>query len=164
VLLVSDEDMVVLESLEPLLAILRNQDGRLAFLRTSIPTFQFGDACFPCGHNAVVKGTLENNYLTGIVYNTRMYEAAEVSAYIRAHADNEICRVYPHMVIDILLSQYGDAVFSSLCSCSVGVDENDASSADLTRYRSTRDIWLFILTLFANIASARSRRSKYYLP
>lgn len=138
-LLISDEDQLNVSTLDALLSLLRGQQDSLAWLRTSIEGIQnakYNDARLKRGSEAVTKGILRNNYLTGTVYNTAMFKRHGIAGYLYDRPANEACRFYPHLVIDILLTQYGDVAFSSLISCYEGIDETDAPVSDLTRYQS----------------------------
>ena len=138
-LLISDEDQLNVSSLDALLCLLKGRQDSLAWLRTSLEGIQnakYDDLWMKRGAEAVAKGILRNNYLTGIVYNTVMFKRHGIARYLYDRPANEACRVYPHLVIDILLTQYGDVAFSSLISCYEGIGETDAPVSDLTRYQS----------------------------
>jgi len=133
VLLVSDEDAVNGGDLEYLLEQLRGQENRLAFLRTSVSAIRYSRQVFRRGAEAATHGILQNNYLSGAVYNQAMYGNGGVADYLRRHTDNEVCRAYPHLVMDLLMSQLGDVEFSDLVTCTHGEPEPDV---DVSTYQT----------------------------
>jgi len=136
VMMVSDEDQVNVPKLEELLNKLRGQEARLAWLRTSTSEKKFPAEYHSAGAEAITRGILRNNYLSGIVYNTAMAAQSGAAEYLRAHADNEICTVYPHMVIDLLMTPLGAVAFSPLVTSLNGVEEGDVDNAELLRWQS----------------------------
>jgi len=136
IMIMSDEDTVRLENLEGLLAKLHHQEERLAWLRTSTDSKKYPAGYFQRGHDAITKGILQNNYISGAVYNTAMFRQSGAEEYLHSRPDNEACIIYPHMVIDTIMTMYGDVAFSPLQSCANGAEENDTPASGLLRWQS----------------------------
>jgi|GEM_PF-1548710 len=160
-MLVSDEDTVQVKHLGSLLAQLKGEERRTALLRTSLPSLHYGESRHSRGHCAVVSGILQNNYLTGAVYNTAMFAESGVESYILNHLDNAACFFYAHMVVDIFMAQHGDIAFTSLTSCNMGQNEEDVSKENLAAYQTAAsriDQHQGYVEVFADVIR------KYHLP
>lgn len=110
VILVSDEDDVILDALEYYMNFL-NRHPKLSMLRPR--TFlQYSHICnsgyYSKGEEAFLGGFLKQNYLSGIIYNKKIFESVDFSELDRNYENNAFYYLYPHMWWQVILSFSGD--------------------------------------------------------
>ncbi|MBC3797052.1 glycosyltransferase family 2 protein [Acetobacterium tundrae] len=110
VLMISDEDLVDLNKLKEIVNMLnRIKDNNIAEIRTKtdgMGIVPFIGIAKP-GMDALNKFMLTSNYMTGIIYKKEIIEKYDLLDYIRLHLNNETCFYYPHVVMELILCQYG---------------------------------------------------------
>ena len=126
VLLLSDEDLIDFSQLEMILNILRKDQDTIAVVKigsNSLPSIKLAHK----GEEALLTYMLTSNYMSGLIFNRTLLKNSEVLEYIKSNLNNHACAIYPHMIWELFLSQYG---------CVVGIDNaliktGKAESSDL---------------------------------
>lgn len=110
VLVVSDEDDVLLDSLEYYLKYLDNHSGLGAIRTRTIVQYQSLDKAqyYQKGEEAFLGGFLNQNYLSGIIYNKKIFDSAGLEIWDQKYKDNSFYYLYPHMWWHVALSFLGD--------------------------------------------------------
>jgi cellulose synthase/poly-beta-1,6-N-acetylglucosamine synthase-like glycosyltransferase len=110
ILLISDEDLVDLNVLDKIMNMLSQTKETLAIVKTSTtsqgrpPSFKTAKL----GKDALLTYMLTSNYMSGIILNNELLKQHRGLEYIRENLDNSVCLWYPHMFLELLLSQYGN--------------------------------------------------------
>lgn len=110
VLMQSDEDHVLVNQLPSILKRLQKNKNQLAVLKTKtngqsvVPSTELTkDVRRSCSVYAFT-----SNYLSGLIFNVKMALDGEVVSFIKSNYEKNIaCLMYPHMVIELMLTQFG---------------------------------------------------------
>lgn len=134
VLLLSDEDLVDLNKFQSILNILNSEDIKLAIVRTKTD----GQGLIPFvgmaepGKDSLLKFMLTSNYMSGMILNKELIEKYNLLEYIRKNLDNQACLYYPHMVFELLLSQYGSVLGQDIVLINEGhVEKTDVIQSEI---------------------------------
>lgn len=116
VLMVSDEDDVEWRALEHYFKLLSEHEN-LGYVRaaTAVQRRLNEDKYYKQGKEAFVGEFMQQNYLSGAIYNKRMFEEADMAQYDLKYGENEFFRRYPHMWWHVMLSLRGDYAEDSRC-------------------------------------------------
>ena len=111
VMLVSDEDDVICEALEHYLKLLSEHE-MLALVRPRT-TYQYSrivteSRYFKKGKSAFIGGFLQQNYLSGAIYNKSIFEEANLAQCDLRYKDNDFYYLYPHMWWQVKICFKGD--------------------------------------------------------
>lgn len=108
ILLLSDEDMVDLVVLDEVMKVLQQCKGTLAILQTN--TGEDG-ILVKKGTESIFHFIQGHNYVSGLIYNNHLLKECQGIKYIKENMNNSACTIYAHMVLGILISQYGDGMY-----------------------------------------------------
>lgn len=105
---ISDEDLIDLNVLDSIMSSLYQSKDTLSIMRTSStvqnrPTVKIAEP----GRDALLTYMLTSNYISGIIFNNTLLKKHQGLEYLKQHQDNAVCYYYPHMFLELLLSQYG---------------------------------------------------------
>ncbi|GGH64343.1 hypothetical protein GCM10008014_42630 [Paenibacillus silvae] len=129
ILLLSDEDMIDLDSLHLIMQQLDESSDSLAILKPSISNqIPLGDIIKTAGANALEQFMLTSNYMSGFTMNNALLRQYEGIEYIKNNLDNQACYYYPHMYWEMLLAQYGTVVSKSIVLIQAGSEEKTSFS------------------------------------
>jgi hypothetical protein len=109
ILLLSDEDLVDFNVLDKILNIINKNKNKLSVLRTSgdkqamVPSTKFAKP----GEDALFTYMLTSNYMSGVMFNNKILRKYNGINYIMENLKNSVCLYYPHMVLELMLFQYG---------------------------------------------------------
>ncbi len=110
VLLVSDEDDVIIDALEHYLKLLSDHEN-LGYVRSrtmiqynSLNTTKYSAQ----GREAFVNGFLGQNYISGVIYNKKLFLESNIEYWDKNFRDNAFYLSYPHMWWQVLLAFKGD--------------------------------------------------------
>lgn len=109
VLLVSDEDDIVLSAIEHYLYFLKS-NPKLSLVRAKSRKFYsyIKDGYFKKGDDALFNGFLQQNYLSGGIYNRDIFLNLNLEHWDRKFEDNIFYLLYPHQWWQVLMSIEGD--------------------------------------------------------
>jgi hypothetical protein len=140
ILLVSDEDLVRLNVLDRIMNMLRESKETLAIVKTSTsdqskpPSISTQSA----GKDALLTFMLSSNYMSGIILNNALLKQHKGLEYIKDNLENNsICYWYPHMYLELLLSQYGNVQGTDIILITEGaaekieVEEKEISGSEI---------------------------------
>lgn len=117
VLLVSDEDDVIISALEHYLRLLSSHKN-LGMVRSKT-VFQYSlidrSQFFLKGKDAFLGGFLLQNYLSGAIYDRKLFLGADIQYWNKKYENNEFYRLYPHMWWQVLLAFQGDYAVDDTC-------------------------------------------------
>lgn len=137
ILLLSDEDLVNLIVLPSIMNTLNSSKTELAMMKTSTTSqYKFADLQSGRGKDALLEFMLTSNYMSGLIFNTKLLKQYEGIQYIKDNLKNSVCFYYPHMYWELLLCQYGDVRTTSTTlilegkpeKTDIGIDENEMNS------------------------------------
>lgn len=116
VLMVSDEDDVEWRALEHYFKLLSEHE-HLGYVRAATASQRQldEDRYFEQGKEAFEGEFMKQNYLSGAIYNKRLFEEADMAQYDLRYRDNEFFRRYPHIWWHVILSFRGDYAEDSRC-------------------------------------------------
>jgi len=128
ILVLSDEDLVDIGALDKVMNILIHSKDSLAVIRTSSdrqskPPVKIASA----GKDALLTFMLTSNYVSGIIFNNKLLRKYKGIEYIYDNQDNSVCLFYPHMFLELLLSQYGSVQGTDL----ILIHEGRAEKTDI---------------------------------
>lgn len=122
VMLVSDEDDVIVDAIEHYLRFL-NDHPQLGVVRPRTRVqYQSLTQDIYCkkGKDAFLGGFLQQNYLSGVIYNKKTFELANLDFWDRNYGKNAFYYLYPHMWWQVILSFEADYAFDSKILISEG--------------------------------------------
>lgn len=126
VLMTSDEDLIDLNSLRIIINILSSiEENDVAIVRTRTD----GQGLIPYhgmavpGSEAILNFLLTSNYMSGMIFNKEMLKKYKLFSYIRNHLENEAVFYYPHVVMELVLSQYAGIMGLNLIAINEGEPE-----------------------------------------
>lgn len=117
VMMVSDEDDVILDALEHYLNLL-NAHEALGMVRTKTElqyNFINEDKYCKKGKDAFYAGFLGQNYLSGAIYNRKLFLESNIESWNQKYEYNEFYRQYPHMWWQVILAFKGDYAVDKVC-------------------------------------------------
>lgn len=117
VLLVSDEDDVLPSALEHYLHLLKTHEKELGMVRPKT-AYQYSDLTnkyFKKGKEAFRGGFLKQNYLSGAIFNRKLFLEADMPYWDNKYGSNEFYHLYPHMWWQAVLSFLGDYAEGEWC-------------------------------------------------
>lgn len=110
-LLLSDEDKINLESLGHYMSLLkRNHKIGLIRSATSNVYTNLENGYFSAGYDALKNIFLRNNYISGMIYNRKLFNEYDVKQFVSDNSDNAACIFYPHMCWDSIMALHGDVI------------------------------------------------------
>ncbi|MBB6625567.1 glycosyltransferase family 2 protein [Clostridium gasigenes] len=112
ILLLSDEDFIDVSNIFKIMDIMRSKKDEISIIRTS-GTIQAGPPLTTlkkAGKDAMLGYMLSSNYMSGVIFNRNILNKYKCREYIINNLDNVTCSYYPHMVWELILCQYGDAI------------------------------------------------------
>lgn len=120
-MLISDEDSVVLESLPHYMNILKNNKSIGVIRSATAKTYtNIQDNYFKGGNITFLHFFLNNNYISGAIYNKLLFNKYNLNDITLDNSNNESCIHYPHMWWDAFLSLKADCIEDSTILCSEG--------------------------------------------
>lgn len=110
VILVSDEDDVVLESLEHYLKFLSvHEECGIVSSKTMLQRANIiKDLYYKKGESAFSGGFMWDNYISGMIYNRKFFLEANIAYWDENYAENTFYKPYPHLWWQVLLAFKGD--------------------------------------------------------
>lgn len=110
ILLLSDEDLINFTNFHKVINILNNMKETLAILKTAgdIQATILTERLAKAGRDAILTYMLSSNYLSGIIFNNKLLKEYNITQHIRNNIDISVYFYYPHVIMELLLCQYGD--------------------------------------------------------
>lgn len=108
VVIISDEDQIDINLLDRILDLLVKNN--IGVIRTKGQNQGFIPSTKLCskGESAILTYMLTSNYMSGIIFNNELLKKYKCTEYVEKRLDNEVCLYYPHMLWELILSQYAD--------------------------------------------------------
>ncbi|CAH1223764.1 glycosyltransferase [Paenibacillus sp. JJ-223] len=129
IMLLSDEDLIDLQSLHLIMKQLDESSDTLALLKPSVSNHsQLTDAMKAAGSAALEEFMLTSNYISGFTLNNKLLKQHQGIDYIKNNLDNKVCYYYPHMYWELLLAQYGAVISTSVVLIQAGLAEKTSFS------------------------------------
>jgi glycosyltransferase involved in cell wall biosynthesis len=150
ILLISDEDMVVNESLPEYMALLKN-NTTLGVLRSRTKKFYShikNDLYIKAGDNAVSNFFLTDNYISGIVYNKEIIKKYNLTNFLTNNENNFSCSIYPHMWLDSSILVHADFMQKATLLCIEGTAELQSQTNDEPEITPEEDKFLMLAKLY----------------
>lgn len=123
-LIISDEDLIANDNLSTYLNILKLTKNISVLRPASTSTYtKSQNLNLSFGKDALLNIFLSNNYISGIIYNTKIFKDHNISKFILDNSNNISCSLYTHLWIDAIMSLYGDLCSNSLPLCIEGSSE-----------------------------------------
>lgn len=158
ILLLSDEDLVDLDSLEKLINILKYNEYEFGIIKlkankvTLIPQIEVVEK----GKIALDKFMLTSNYMSGNIYNRKILIKYNLIDYIRDNLENHSCFYYPHMVWELFLCQNNDVMELDLNLIQEGKPED--TNLDVVEINDSG----FKIPYYASIHGRLNQHSGFY--
>lgn len=136
-LLLSDEDTIILDSLPHYMSILkRNPKVGLIRSATNDNYKNLENNHFFAGYDALKNFFLRNNYISGVIYNRKIFNEYNLNNFVLDNNDNVACIFYPHMCWDSIVALHGDVITDNITlvaegksvlqeQIEKGIEEND---------------------------------------
>lgn len=136
-LLLSDEDTIILDSLPHYMNILkRNPKVGLIRSATNDNYKNLENNHFFAGYDALKNFFLRNNYISGVIYNRKIFNEYNLNNFVLDNNDNVACIFYPHMCWDSIVALHGDVITDNITlvaegksvlqeQIEKGIEEND---------------------------------------
>lgn len=129
IMLLSDEDMIDLDSLHLVMKQLRDSSDTLAILKPSVSSQpKLNDVIKEAGADALEAFMLTSNYMSGLTLNNQLLKRHHGIDYIKSNLNNSVCSYYPHMYWELLLAQYGAVRSTSITLIQAGAAEKTSFS------------------------------------
>lgn len=129
IMLLSDEDLIDLQSLHLIMKQLEESSDTLAILKPSVSNQSpLADVMKAAGSEALEEFMLTSNYMSGFTINNKLLKQHQGIDYIKNNLDNKVCYYYPHMYWELLLAQYGSVISTSIVLIQAGLAEKPSFS------------------------------------
>ncbi len=159
VLLLSDEDLINLTELESVVNLLDTKAETIAIIRTKtdkqgvVPHIGITNP----GRDSLFAFMLSSNYMSGIIFNKQMLTEQHLIEYIKQNLDNKECSIYPHMVWEVFLCQYGRVLGMNMVLINEGKAEK--TEGDQTSIGSGKNM---IIPSYASLKDRLDQHEGFY--
>ena len=111
-LLLSDEDAINIRAIAHYMNLLKSNFNVGVVRAASVDNYTYSDSCrFLAGYDALKNIFLCNNYVSGAIYNRRIFNDCNLKQFSVDNSNNIAFKFYPHLFWDSIIALYGDVVF-----------------------------------------------------
>ena len=152
VVIISDEDIIDINLLDKILGLLVKNN--IGVIRTKGQNQGFIPSTKLCskGESAILTYMLTSNYMSGIIFNNELLKKYKCTEYVEKRLDNEVCLYYPHMLWEVILSQYADVKGEDVTF----IIEGEAEKTDIGRETNE------VIPLYSSIEGRIKQFEGYY--